>query len=204
MLQTGQFIVLLIKLLKKLNKYFVLLASAITFVVYGQTDSLKVNYSYINSIPQNAEVYLNDVLIGMTPVHHVIDSNIADKKITIKLKGYADYIYTTDVNVINETFKLIPLKSSNVPNIVYKNGTVVFPKKLQLAPIIISSVVTATSAVLAYYFKSLAIDKNDEFIATGDPSLLDKKKKYDLIGGISLAVFQLGFGALLYFHFFDN
>ena len=205
MLPTGQFIVLPIKLLRRLNKYCALLAAAITFVVYGQqADTFKINYSYINSIPQNAEVYLNDVLIGITPVHYIIDSNIAEKKISINLKGYADYVYTTDVNIINETFKLVPLKTGITSDIVHKNGTVAFPKKLKLVPIILSSAVTLVSAVLAYYYKSLAIDKNDEFTATGNPALLDKKKKYDMIGGISLAVFQVGFSALLYFHFIDN
>jgi hypothetical protein len=33
-----------------------------------QADSLVINYCYINTIPQNANVYLNDTLIGQTPV----------------------------------------------------------------------------------------------------------------------------------------
>ena len=57
---------------------------------------------------------------------------------------------------------------------------------------------------MAYYFKSLAVQKKDDYDMTGDPGILDKKKKYDIIGGVSLAVFQAGLFSLIYFHFIDN
>jgi hypothetical protein len=45
----------------------------------------------------------------------------------------------------------------------------------------------------------LSNDKYDEYQNTGDASLLDKKRKYDIISGISLAVFQIGLAGLVYF-----
>lgn len=183
---------------------FVLLASLITFA--QQRDSLTIPYNYVNSVPQNADIYLNGTYIGKTPMHFKWEKDDLKRSITLKLEGYAEFNYTppNGEELINKTFMLIPLAGMREKEIVFKDKSYAFPKPFKIVPIIISSAVTAASAILAYYFKSLAIDKNDEFEQTGDPSLIDKKKKYDLIGGISIAVFQIGFGALIYYHFIDH
>ena len=139
-------------------------------------------------------------------MHFKWDTLRQERKIIIKLNGYTDLSFTPPEgeNTINKTFKLIPLNKNLRNEIVYKNGSSSFVKPVKIVPLVITSLLTAGSAVMAYYFKSLAIDRGEEFDFTGDPALLDEKKKYDLIGGISLAVFQLGLGAFVYFHFIDN
>jgi hypothetical protein len=190
--------------LRKLNKYIASLAVLFSLTALAQQmDSMKIRYSYVNSIPQNAHIYLNGVKIGNTPLHFVIDSSAAEVSITVKLDGYAEYSYYAprDSGIINETFKLVPLKGSSKTSVVQENKSYAFSDKVKVVPIIVSSAVMIVSGVMAYYFKSLAIEKQDEFFATGDPALIDQKKKYDVMAGVSLTAFQLGFAALLYFYF---
>jgi len=187
--------------------YIIIIFSFLTLKAFSQQeDSLVINYNYVNSIPQNAELYLNDELIGYTPMHFKWDLSGSKKVIKVKLGGYADMVYTSpeDEQYINKTFKLISLTGNKSREIVSKDKSYSFQKRINIIPIAISSVITVGSAIMAYYFKSKAIEKSDEYEVTGDPALLDKKKQYDVIGGISLAVFQIGLSALIYYHFIDN
>jgi len=192
--------------LNRLNKYilfFIFFTAGYLFA--QQEDSLTINYNYINTFPQNANIFLNDVLIGHSPLYFMWDSTAVYRKITIKHDGFAviDYTPAVDEVSINRFFNMVPLSGYNEKEIVFKDKSFAFQKPFKIVPIIISTALTAGSAIMAYYFKSLAIQKSDDYNITGDPALLDKKKKYDLIGGISLAVFQAGLCALIYFHFIE-
>lgn len=184
--------------------YFIILLQA--GVLAQQGDSLVMDYNYVNSIPQNADLYLNNELIGKTPMHFRWDTAAETKVIKIKLSGYADFVYTPveGEKYVNKTFKLIPYSGIRIKDIVFKDKSYSFRKRLKLVPIAISAAITAGSAIMAYYFKSKAIDKSEQYDITGDQALLDQKKKYDVIGGVSLAVFQIGLSALIYYHFIDN
>lgn len=174
--------------------------------IYAQADdSLKINYNYINSSPQNAEIYLNDEFIGSTPLFFTWNDSTFPKQITIKLKGYADYTESfSDRNIINKTYALVPLTGSGKINAVKEDNSTYFNKPPKVVPIVISSIAVIGAGISAYYFKSLAIDNRDLYDQTGDPAALDKKKKYDLISGVSLGIFQAGLGALMYFLFVDR
>jgi len=192
-------------------KFFNIYTGVLFFLIVSETfslqnDSLTIRYNFINSEPQNADVYLNDTYIGRTPVHFTWEKDNINRKITVKLEGYAvyNYILSDEEENINKTFKLIPLSGFRDKEIVFKDKSYHFSKPVKLVPVLISSVVTAASAVMAYYFKSLAIEKNDKYEQTGDPALLDEKKQYDLTGGLSLMVFQIGFCFLIYYFFIDN
>jgi hypothetical protein len=82
---------------------------------------------------------------------------------------------------------------------VLANTETYFKTPRKVFPVILSAVITGGSGFLSYYFKQLSNDKYDEYQNTGDASLLDKKRKYDIISGISLAVFQIGLAGLVYF-----
>lgn len=170
-----------------------------------EVDSLRINYNYLNSIPQNAEVYVNDELMGNTPLFFQWKDSTTPKTITVKLKGYSDYTEHMPGNqLINTTFKLIPLKGTGLINPVKEDKATYFNKPRKVVPIVLSSIVAAGAGFSAFYFKSLAIDNRDYYDQYGDPAALDKKKKYDIISGVSLALFQVGLGALFYFLFIDN
>ncbi len=182
---------------------FILLSSQ---VFYAQlNDSLRINYNYINSTPQNAEVYINDEYIGATPKFFMWGDSVFPKQLRIKLNNYADYTETIyDASLMNKTYALVPLTGSGKINLVKENKTTHFNKPRQVVPIVLSSLVTAGAGFAAYYFKSLAIENRDHYDIYGDTESMDRKKKYDIISGVSLAAFQLGLGALIYFLFIDN
>jgi hypothetical protein len=192
---------------KTVNKYLFILYWIFPVLIFSQeSDSLRIDYNYINSIPQNADLYINGIFAGQTPFHFKTDTTAALLNITIKLYGYADisYIPGKDEKKINKTFKMIPVIKGIKNETVQKDISTSFKNPVKILPMFISSVITAGSAALAYYYKSLSIEKNDEYEQTGDPAALENKKKYDVIGGVSLIVFQLAFAALIYFHFMNN
>ncbi len=174
------------------------------FIFAQSGDSLKIDYNYINSIPQNAEVYINSELTGNTPLHFKWNDLLFPKQVKIKLKGYADHTESVgEFVIINKTVNLVLLNGTINPNLVKEDKATYFDKPRKIVPIVISSLLTAGAGISAYYFKSLAIENRDFYEDFGDQSALDRKKKYDLISGISLAVFQVGLGVLVYFLLID-
>jgi hypothetical protein len=172
---------------------------------FGQTDdSLKINYNYINSSPQNAEVYLDYKLIGSTPLFYKWEDSTYPKQLTIKLDGYIDFTETIkSPALIKKTYKLVPKKGTVTENPVKEDKATYFNKPRKVLPIAISAVAAVGAGIYAFYFKSLAGENRDEYELTGNPEALDRKKKYDTYAGISLVVFQVGLGALIYFLLID-
>lgn len=177
---------------------------------YAQNkDSLTIDYNYINSIPQNAKVYMNDSLAGETPFRFINPSidTVRGLVITIKLKGYFDYSFNvTSADLpLDKTINLVPVNKLSLKenNLVEINNNDYFKSPRKIVPIVVSSVITAGSGVLSYYFKKLANDRYDEYLATGDQRKFDQTKKYDLYSGLFLAAFQIGFAVLIYFLLID-
>jgi hypothetical protein len=191
---------------RKINIIAVLFILIGSQVLYAQlNDSLRIDYNYINTIPQNAEVYINDEYIGSTPKFFTWQDSVFPKQLKIKFEGYADYTETVyDASMMNKSYTLIPLTGSRKINLVKEDKATYFNKPRKVVPIVISSLITAGAGAMAYYFKSLAIENRDHYDEFGDTESLDRKKKYDVISGVSLAAFQLGLGALVYFLFIDN
>ena len=199
-----------------MKNYYIIVCTIFVFLSgicksYSQPDdSLVIDYSYINSLPQSARVYLNDTLIGETPVRFfpsIVDTS-GKNEIKIKKDGYYDFILTFDKTTlpINKTIYLTG-KAGNLVSTQEKRGLAnretYFKTPRKIFPIAVSSILTAGSGIMSFYFKQLANDKYDEYQLTGDASLLDKKRKYDIISGISLAVFQIGIAGLIYFLIID-
>jgi hypothetical protein len=193
-------------------KYFIVIIAWLSFsydCLYSQNnDSLIIHYCYIDSYPQNASVYLNDSLIGCTPIRFfpsIIDtSKIVQFKIS--LEGYYDYILNFEKGSqalkINKTISLIPKSERSAyvnKDIAQKNEESYFKTPRKIIPITVCGVITAGSGVLSYYFKQLANDRYDDYLNTGDASYLDKKHKYDVISGVSLVLFQAGLAGVIYF-----
>jgi hypothetical protein len=157
--QTAPFIVLQIKKLKLRNhKILFILIFASIGIFAQQEDSLVIDYNYVNSIPQNADLYLNDELVGKTPMHFRWDTAAQTKVIKIKLRGYTDMVYSP----AESENMLIKLLADTTIGIVYKEivhkDKSFFSKRLKIVLIVLSSIITAP-AIMAYYFKSKAIDK---------------------------------------------
>jgi hypothetical protein len=193
------------KFLKIISVLFILL-----FVssVYAQ-DSLTINYSFINSIPQNAKVYLNDTFAGETPYRFLAEQTDTANPLNVilKLEGYIDYSFsvTSGELPLNKTIALVPINKLSLKKeqtvIEDKNSYFKTPRKI--IPIVVSSVISAGSGVLSYYYKKLANERYDEYLATGSRDKFDETKKYDLYSGIFLAAFQVALAGLLYFLLID-
>ena len=179
---------------------------AVQSAIAQENDSLVIPYTIINSVPQNADVYVNDELKGETPLRFIFKDS-AEARVVIKLKGYLDYSFSlTGSNILQrKDVTLIP-KSGAVKNftVANENGIRYFNKPRKWGFIALGGVITAVSGIAAYYYKTLSIERNDDYYITGNPDDLTKKSKYDLIGGISVGVLQLGLATMLYFLFGDN
>lgn len=198
------FIALQVRSLKRKNKILTFLVVIFcTFAINAQdADSLRIGYSYVNSFPQNAELYLNNENIGNTPLFFMISDSLkgSDLQIKLSLKGYSDCSETFIGNEkINRTYTLVPLPGTKLINPVKEDKKPYFERPRKLIPIVLSSLVTIGAGVSAFYFKNLATENRDNYDMYGDPSALDRKKKYDILSGVSLVVFQLGLGALVYY-----
>ena len=173
--------------------------------IYAQVnDSLKIDYNYINSDPQNAEVYINDEFEGKTPLFFTWKDTTFPKLLKITIQGYADYFeYINSSLKLNKTYALIPLKGTSKVELVNEDSGIHFKKPRKFAPIILSSLVAIGGAVSAFHFRNLSLEVRDAFEINRDPAELDKKNKYDVLSGISVMVFQTGLFFLTYFLFVD-
>jgi hypothetical protein len=202
---------LLIKMMQGNKSLYILLFSfLLTAYACAQTgDSLTIKYNYINSLPQNAKVYFNDNFAGETPFRFTSEQVDTGKSLTItlKLEGYLDYPFNATPSdfPINKSVTLIPVNNLSLMNdkLVEENKSSYFKTPRKVVPIVITSVISAGSGVLSFYFKKTANDKYDEYLATGNKDKFDETKKYDLYSGIFLALFQVGLAGLLYFLLID-
>lgn len=190
----------------KNNIIYLLLIAVLIYPVYvsaQQNDSLTVNYSVINSIPQNAAVYFNGSYTGNTPYRFLpqaIDSGI---NVSVKMNNFVDYTFNISKSDLpfNKTISLIPKnnKAGVKDKLVIENKNNFFNTPRKPIPIFVSALVTAGGAALSIVYKTLANKRYDEYLISGDRSKLDQTKKYDLISGVGLAAFQVGFTSLIYF-----
>ncbi len=199
------FIVLPTKPLKNPIKITLLSLMFYPVILLGQSsDSVMINYNYIDSYPQNAEVKLDSEFIGRTPIYFQWADSTFPKSIKISLQGYnEETLIINSTELINKKFILVPIKKRTLINIVKEDKLPYFKEPRKVVPIVLSSVFTAASGIAAFYFKSLASDNRKHYETFGDSESLDNKKKYDLLGGISIVALQVGFGALMYFLFLD-
>jgi hypothetical protein len=195
----------------KLYKIFIpiLLIVMVSFSYSQERDSLTVNYNLINSFPQNAEVYFNGNKTGNTPFRFIFSSadSVNGIDIVVKKKGYIDFSFriNKDELPLNKTIDLISSvkKPSIKDNLVTEKKSSLFKSKRKIVPIVISSFFAGTGAALGFIFKSKANENYDQYVLSGDREKLDETKKYDLLSGISLAAFQVGFTSLIYFLLID-
>ena len=104
---------------------------------------------------------------------------------------------------MNRTISLNPTGKTKLLSQVKEGKNTYFAKPRKIVPIVLSSLVALGSGAAAFYYKKLASDNREKFELDGDQDALDKKGKYDVLSGVSLVVFQIGFGALMYYLFLD-
>ncbi len=194
-------------MLKRKNKnLFILLALFYSTVIFAQdtTDALFMNYNYINTVPQNAAVYVNGTFTGSTPLYFQWADSNRTNEINIMLEGFTSEKFIVEQGEkLNRTFTLSPTGKTKLLSQVKEGKNTYFEKPRKVVPIVLTSLVAIGSGAAAFYYKKLASDNREKYELDGDQDALDKKGKYDVLSGVSLVVFQIGFGALMYYLFFD-
>lgn len=194
-------------MLKRKNKnLFILLALFYSTVIFAQdtTDALFMNYNYINTVPQNAAVYVNGTFTGSTPLYFQWADSNRTNEINIMLEGFTSEKFIVEQGEkLNRTFTLSPTGKTMLLSQVKEGKNTYFEKPRKVVPIVLTSLVAIGSGAAAFYYKKLASDNREKYELDGDQDALDKKGKYDVLSGVSLVVFQIGFGALMYYLFFD-
>ncbi|MGQ9643678.1 MAG: PEGA domain-containing protein [Ignavibacterium sp.] len=135
----------------------------------------------IETIPSDVYVYSNDSLLGFTPIK--IPTNIQELKLS--KPGYVQ----KEIKIEEKPVQLVQLEF---------NGTIKSEPfvKTTLFKVLTGSAI-ALGAITAY-FKLKADDKFDEYRFSGNKKFLDETNRYDTISGISLALFQVNFGYIIY------
>lgn len=145
------------------------------------------NEIYLQTIPQDAAVFLNDSLLGYTPLY--LAANYSS--LQLQKPGYeSKYININDYQP-NKSFVLDFIGKEKELSFYEKD---LF--KYLLAGIVVLGGTTA-------YFKLKADNKFEEYQMTGEKKLLDETERYDLISGITFTALQINFGALIYFFLND-
>ena len=137
----------------------------------------------LNSSPQDANVFFSDSLIGHTPLF--VQNSF--KHLTLKKNGYDDVKISFDDITPG---KIVPMSYNG-----QEREKSFFEKdifKILTAGIVVLGGTTA-------YFKIKADNKFEEYEFSGNSSLLDDTRKYDLISGITFTALQINFGLLLYY-----
>lgn len=177
------------------GKYFITVVensekwNSITFndtILLSGCETKILNYNFtsetlLESIPSDVYVYSNETLIGFTPLK--IPKHI--KELKVSKPGYTEKKILLDDNPI----QIVKLD---------------FNGKIKSEPFVnttLFKVLTGSAIALGAftaYFKLKADDKFDEYRFSGDKKFLDETNKYDTISGISLALFQINFGYIIY------
>ena len=144
------------------------------------------NKIYLNSNPPNAKVFLQDSLLGFTPIY--LSMEIPQVKIEKEnFKSILFNLSKSENEIINLEYTG-PLKKESF-------------LKTNLFKILLGSAVVLGGS--AAYFKLKADDEFKKYEATNDTQYLNRTDNYDTISGISLGALQINFGVLVYYFLSD-
>lgn len=161
-------------------------------------------YYLINSDPFNAKVFLNDTLLGHTPLRLYKESPMFGK-LTFKKDEYVDETRSISAGDTGSNIfvKLKEVRYGQSSDIVYKNRKTDFKSKRDFLAIGSFGAGALLSGISAIYHKNVANDSYDTYRQTFNPSDLNKTNTNDTISLISLLVMQGAIAGLIYFLFFD-
>jgi hypothetical protein len=145
------------------------------------------------SSPGEARVYMNDTLAGLTPLLISPERLSGDSLLTLRKTGFADL--RTDLREAVQGIlrvRLIPSGSTSTteisPFLVETGGLGSRTNRLYL-----SAGATIVSGIFAAYFKTLADDRQAQYVKTGYVSLLVQRHRFDTSAAIALVTAQAAF-----------
>ncbi len=150
----------------------------------------------ISSSPFGAEVIVGDSSIGTTPLVTSLDLN--QRSIVLQRAGYEP----SSLRVSDDHMVSIPLKKlwnqQGVDETYFRelDGRSERPVGLYIA-----GAATVVSGVAAAYFKVKADGRYQQYLNTGNSTLLSQTNGLDMAAGIAIAATQVGLGLFTYFLF---
>lgn len=157
----------------------------------GKTENLEYSFKktvYLRTIPDNAEVYFRDSLLGSTPlsIYRTVP------QVEIRKTNYKPVFLTAEDLAQNPLIDL-DFMGKRAPESFFKTN---------LFKILVGSAIAlGTTAV---YYKLKANKTYDQYNETKESTLMDKTNRYDLYSGIAFGALQVNFGALIYFFFVNE
>jgi hypothetical protein len=153
----------------------------------------------ILSDPPGAELYMNDSLAGVTPLLLKPSDIQKDTRLELRLKGFEPMPVLPSA-LTGETALTMALKGSwqGRPG---EESTAFVPAHTWSARkvgMFVSGGVSLLAGIGAAYFKIAADEKQEAYLATGDPGLATDRKRLDTLAGVSLAFAQAGIIVLSY------
>ncbi len=151
-------------------------------------------YHRIESHPYGAKAWIQKGeerrLLGLTPIVFTTSSEAPFGFFHIEMEGYSPAVLTPKTQLWNQ----YNVTLSALTQQTKQSGETGSVKKHQRKWIDWSAAAVAVAAgVVAVHYKFRADQINDEYLATGDPSLRPRVARLDDYSGIALGVMQAGF-----------
>ncbi len=152
----------------------------------------------LGTTPAGARVFLNDSLVGMTPLVFLRDSTFGHSLLTLRKDGFKPLIIQLqDSGRGSLHFSLAPEWPGNAPeNNMFAQALV--PERSRTVTYI-SGATAVLAGIATAYLKIKADDRQDQYVLTGDPSLQAERVRLDRGAAITYVVTQISFGIFAYF-----
>ena len=171
-------------------------------VLPGQTRTVSYRlrvFIPLHSDPAGAELFINDSLAGVTPLLLKPSDIREDARLELRLKGFEPMPVLPSA-LTGETALTLALKGGwqGEPAEAPTDLLPVQPWNARKVGLFVSGGVSILAGIGAAYFKISADEKQEAYLASGDPGLASERKRLDTLAGVSLAFAQAGIIVLSY------
>ena len=164
----------------------------------------KIRFYAIKSKPFAAEVYLNNTLLGTTPLYINLEAD-ATNNLLVKKSGYKDYSLQLDFQKLPTIdVVLVPeAESEKKTQQIYSKKINNLKTKRVISWICLGT--TLISGAAALHFKHEANENYDRYLRSGNPNQMneyfDNSIRYDNYATFAFGSFQVNFVLWAYFFF---
>lgn len=153
----------------------------------------------VRTDPGGAQLFLNDSLAGITPLL-VRSSDIRpDTRLELRMEGF-DPVVVLPSALTGETALTVALKAGLRSQNPAGAPSVLTTQSWDARTVgrVVSGGVSILAGIGAAYFKVAADEKQEAYLATGDPALASERRRLDTLAAVSLVLSQAGIIVLSY------
>ncbi len=165
-------------------------------LLQGQTHTFSYQlrtFIPVRSDPDGAQLYMNDSLAYVTPALVRSSDLHPDTRLELRMNGFEPVVILPSA-LTGETALTVALKAGwrdpagDTPSVLVSRNAWDSRTVGQL----VSGGVSILAGIGAAYFKIAADEKQEAYLATGDPAFASGRRRLDTMAGISLALAQAG------------